>query len=355
MANATIARDDDACRQNDMHGPIFIVGSSRSGTTMMGRILGRHQRVFTFNELHFLEEVWTPGRGHDRLSREEAVALLCRLFSTQRDGYFRAGNPAAFVTEAMRLLEGDCAEDTLLYPDVFWRFLAYETLRHGRGIACEQTPRNVFYLREILDLFPGARIVNMVRDPRDVLLSQKWRWRRRVLGAHKVPLRASLVSWANYHPVVTSRIWAASVRAAQALRGHPRIMTVRFEDLVTTGAGVVRDICKFLGLEFNEEMLRIPQIGSSRDQDETNRTGMDPRKAGSWRRGGLSPTEIYICEHIAGQEMRQIGYQREYTKPSVSGFVWVFLLLPFKLLAALALNFRRASNLASYVKNRLSL
>ena len=34
---------------------IFIVGSSRSGTTMMGRILSNHKDVFTFKELHFLE------------------------------------------------------------------------------------------------------------------------------------------------------------------------------------------------------------------------------------------------------------------------------------------------------------
>ena len=38
---------------------IFIVGSSRSGTTMMGRILGNHSDVFTFKELHFFGTIWT--------------------------------------------------------------------------------------------------------------------------------------------------------------------------------------------------------------------------------------------------------------------------------------------------------
>lgn len=36
---------------------IFIVGNSRSGTTMMGRILGNHTDVFTFHELHFFEQL----------------------------------------------------------------------------------------------------------------------------------------------------------------------------------------------------------------------------------------------------------------------------------------------------------
>ncbi len=43
---------------NDTH-QIFVVGSSRSGTTMMGRILDKHPSIFTFRELHFFGTIWT--------------------------------------------------------------------------------------------------------------------------------------------------------------------------------------------------------------------------------------------------------------------------------------------------------
>jgi len=36
---------------------IFIVGNSRSGTTMLARILGNHDNVFTFHEIHFFEQL----------------------------------------------------------------------------------------------------------------------------------------------------------------------------------------------------------------------------------------------------------------------------------------------------------
>ena len=39
---------------------LFVVGNSRSGTTMMGRILGNHPDVFTFGELHFFGQLWSP-------------------------------------------------------------------------------------------------------------------------------------------------------------------------------------------------------------------------------------------------------------------------------------------------------
>lgn len=39
--------------------PIFIIGNSRSGTTLMGSILGLKREVFTFKELHFFSYLWS--------------------------------------------------------------------------------------------------------------------------------------------------------------------------------------------------------------------------------------------------------------------------------------------------------
>ena len=40
-------------------GIIFIVGNSRSGTTMMRRVLGNHPAIFMLEELHFFEQLWS--------------------------------------------------------------------------------------------------------------------------------------------------------------------------------------------------------------------------------------------------------------------------------------------------------
>lgn len=67
---------------------IFVVGNSRSGTTMLGRILGRASDVFTFNVLHFFEQMWQPQIPAERIKQETAIEYAARLMAVQRDGYY---------------------------------------------------------------------------------------------------------------------------------------------------------------------------------------------------------------------------------------------------------------------------
>lgn len=113
---------------------------------MMGRILNRHQLVFAFNELHFFEQLWSPKVAPESISFEEATQLMARLLVIQRNGYFTPTDPRNYFQEAEEIMS------TVLSPitpaSVFLGFLCYETKRHGKIIACDQTPRNLYYLND---------------------------------------------------------------------------------------------------------------------------------------------------------------------------------------------------------------
>ena len=66
---------------------IFIVGSSRSGTTMLSRILGNHSKIFTFRELHFFSRLCDSSLSSE-LSNEESQRLLAKLLCVQKNGIF---------------------------------------------------------------------------------------------------------------------------------------------------------------------------------------------------------------------------------------------------------------------------
>ena len=56
----------------DNFKPIYIVGNSRSGTTIMAIILRQNREIFSFRELHFFEQLWSQEDKHKVLSRSQA-------------------------------------------------------------------------------------------------------------------------------------------------------------------------------------------------------------------------------------------------------------------------------------------
>lgn len=318
---------------------------------MMGRIIGRHPRVHTFNELHFFEQLW-EGDDADGLPREHAVALMARLLTIERDGYLHQGDPTRFTEEAATALSGSTA-GPVRGTEVFRRFLGHEVERTGAEIACDQTPRNVFYLEEIHETFPRCRVVHMVRDPRDVLLSQKNKWRRRFLGGGGIPVREALRSWINYHPVTISQLWKASVKAGLRFAGEPWLRTVHFEDLLAEPEAEMREVCHFAGIDYSPDLLRVPRVGSSNVPDRPEERGIDPGRASSWREGGLSDTEIWTSQLISGDVAVDAGYDPAEVRANPLGLAASALAFPLKTGAAVLANLGRYADLVEAVRRRL--
>lgn len=331
---------------------IFIVGNSRSGTTMLGRVLGKHSKVYTFEELHFFERLVDSAAARERPALGDSAArrLVERLLTCAREGLFAPVAGGRYGDEARAIVAAAPARDAV---SLYAALLEHETRRHGKAVACEQTPGYLFYAEEILAAFPEARIVNMVRDPRDVLLSQNNKWKRRFLGARSIPLKEAVRSWANYHPLLIARLWVGCVRRARRFEAEPRFTTLRFEDLVADPETEVRRLCDALGLGFEPEMLQVPQIGSSLVADAPGRKGIARTRAGSWRNGRLAASDVGFCEWVAGSEMRRLGYE----PAGPAGFRLRLLpglaTLAAKVVLALPMNLSRTKNIRETVRRRL--
>jgi len=319
---------------------------------MLGRVLGNHPDVCTFGELHFFENMVDAETVRLRPAWPESrrIALVERLISSSRDGFFARAMPGKYRDDAQKICAAATSDDPI---SAYESFIHYETTRRGKSIPCEQTPRYLFFAEEILEAFPDARIINIVRDPRDVLLSQKYRWRRRRLGAASIPRWEAFRSWFNYHPYAITRLWVSAVSVAGRLANRQRFRSVRFEDLIVDPSRIVGELCSFLDIGFSSSMLDVPQLGSSTGQDRPEARGIDATRTGVWRLGGLSDVEVAICQRAAAGEMEKWGYRPEkmYAAPWK---VWLRMaVLPIQMMLALLLNWHRTTNLWQSLGRRI--
>ena len=331
--------------------PIFVVGNSRSGTTLMATILGRHPLVFRFEELHFFEELWNAKDGDDSCSRDQAIALVAKLLDIQRNGYLTRKDWHSFCSEA------DQAIGPLIAPipitKLFQLFLKYETKLQKKQIACDQTPQNVLYVKEILEYYPDARIIHMVRDPRAVLLSQKKRWRRPFL-AKNVPKKEVIRYWLNYHPITISQLWKANIRAMVRVAEDRRVCTLKYEDLLLRSVEETQKICQFLGIDYQADLLEVPQVNSSNEEDRPEKRGIDRQRANIWREGGLNQVELYWCQQINHSLMTKYDYCSQDVSPNPVSLLISAILCPIKLSFAILFSLRRMKSLGEAIRRRLS-
>ena len=327
---------------------IFIVGSSRSGTTMMGRILGNHSSIFTFKELHFFGAIWT-NNSESTLDKKQQIDLFSRLLCIEKNGLFQQNNISDFNERASAILANKDISNPL---SIYELFLAKITSDNKCFIACDQTPKNMYYLNEILLYFPNAKVINMVRDQRDVLLSQKNKWKRRFLGASAIPLSEAIRSYINYHPILSAKIWNSSLECTEKFTNNSRVTVVRFEDLLVEPIRIVKELCQFLEIEFNQEMLKVPVIGSSTQQDVKNQFLIDSSKKEKWKNGGLNSAEIYLSQLVSNSMMRKFKYDLEKFRFPPILTLFYLISFPVKLILAFILNIKRMGNIVEVIKKR---
>jgi len=329
---------------HDSPSLVFVTGASRSGTTLMSVVLGKNSRILCMNETHFFGECWDPRSAPDDLNETALEQATATLFARLERGILKAQVTQEDRAKARSFLAGLPAEKRNP-ADVYLAVVSQTARAAGKAIPCEQTPRNIFYASRLLELYPNARIVHMIRDPRAVMASQKKRWRRRQLAAVKLPFYHTVRVWANYHPTTMSQLWRRATAQALKLQSenHQRFLAVRFEDLLREPEPTVRKVCEFLGVAFEPNMLHVGQINSSHQSSVGgSRPGLNKGAIDAWREV-LSAGEIAITEQVCSGEMHSCGYNMD--APQGAGLAtrtYYGLTYLFHALSVAATNPRRA-------------
>ncbi|HED36483.1 MAG TPA: sulfotransferase [Gammaproteobacteria bacterium] len=278
------------------HPPFFVVGSDRSGTTMLMMMLDAHPNLGVSRESWFLIELMDALPLHGSLNQQQVDMAYDIIHQHPR--WQRWNIPDSELASHLKKLNNpDLAE---LVETVFQLDLGRsEKTRWG-----DKTPAYVREIKRIHSMFPQACFIHIIRDARDVCISL------RNVGWHGPSLRHMARYWRNE---VNSGIEAGKTI------GSDIYLQIPYEKLVTDTEATLREICSFLGEPFETNMLAWYDLTAKKTagrpmkfQTKLNRAP-HPDDIGRWKKE-MTSLDVAVVEAYAGDTMDKAGQQRRFTK-----------------------------------------
>jgi hypothetical protein len=203
---------------------VFIIGCPRSGTTYLQKLLATHPKVHTGWESYVFAWYLGPLLRNWR-EKEHTDAAPGEMRRVGLHSYIRDRDLHQFAKEFIKVVIGNIPNG-----DVF----------------LEKTPEHTLWIREIVDLLPDARFINIIRDGRDVVAS--------LLAAS----RTWGQEWSTHYAFSAARVWSKYIQRAESGRKlvpKENFLDVRYEDLVRDPASELRSLGAFLQLDWNDSSI----------------------------------------------------------------------------------------------------
>jgi hypothetical protein len=171
---------------------------------------------------------------------------------------------------------------------------------HGKPRAGDKTPQHVLSVEQLARAFPGARILHIVRDGRNVVPS--------LVGMHFGPdhFGAAALFW---------RDRVTRGRAGGERVGPSRYREIRYEDLVAAPEPTLRGVCEFFELPFDPAMLEYHTradelLDGLRFTHHVQGIRRPPASEGRDWRSTMPDHDVQLFEALAGDALDAFGYER---------------------------------------------
>ena len=272
---------------------IVIVGVGRSGTSLLQSMLASHSTINGIPETSFFRR------------------YICSLKNSIRTNYSRREILSVLGADSrMKRLDVDlekiCPEQSQLSRSASHSFLKiYESIlslnrkSNDGELICDKDPKLIEFL-PVVKAIPGSKIVLMIRDPRDILLSKK------------------KAEWSSKRPpllnILTGFIQMKLACGNKSFDKDSTIHVVVYEKLIHDPVVSLSSLCNFLDLEFEPSMLNFGVHAKhlvAADEYSWKKETLGPlltENANKWE-SHLSHSEVAVIEKLSGDAFRIGGYK----------------------------------------------
>jgi hypothetical protein len=274
----------------------FLLGCPRSGTTLFGRMIDAHREMAVVPEIRWLARRYTLREGLTPDGRL-TPSFFANLKKFSRFTHMPLGEDelAPFVASPGAISYADFM--TVLY-DALGK--AHGKRLVGQKNADHAVPTDV---PVVLGLWPEAKVVHLVRDGRDVCLSVlNWRIRDKV---------ERLFSTWNECRIATLAAWwewqIRLLREAGSALGPQKYLEVRYEALVAHPEETCAQLCDFMGVAYDPDMLHFHEHAPDR---KAKQAWLPPTPGRRDWRSQMTRDDQERFEAVAGPVLDELGYER---------------------------------------------
>ena len=223
-------------KDSDLFAPFFIIGSGRSGTTLLRRILNSHSELFIPPETYEIGPSIQQFRVINNIGWNNLVKLVYANFEFNSD--FHAFNMGSLKNLYVEVCSYDDSQRTLAHilNALYLHYRKEHKIEAGRW--GDKTPLNTLYLQEIKDVFPAAKFIHVIRNPYDSIFSY--------------------VNSGIYKNIKdAAERWKKSIELACDLgeKYACNYFEIQYEKMVDMPAENIMNICKYLEIDYEKSML----------------------------------------------------------------------------------------------------
>lgn len=271
-----------------VENPFFIVGSGRSGTTVLRLMINMHSRLRVPRESWFLIPLLDTLPLSGPLGKDEKELAFEMISSHSRWKDWECED------EVLRraIFDPEIADLAALVNRIYFDCAGM----NGKPRWGDKTPKYSYYVMKLHEVFPAARFIHLYRDARDTCVSMR------------------NGGWCEGDIQRIVRQWVGMTRAARegAKLGPDHYLEVSYEALVTKPEEHLRKICDFLGEPYQPEMLDFYLTAAKETapwEDGIHlktRSPVGAANIGTWRKE-LSRWELWVVEAYASATMQTVG------------------------------------------------
>ncbi len=272
-------------------GPVFIGGLDRSGKTTLRGFLQSHP---AFSIPAVGSNLWSYF--YKQFGSLSHPRNLERCLTAMK-GY----KQVRFLEPDWERLRRDFLQGQATYARLFALLQQQHAEREGKPRWGDQTGLIERYADQVLGAYPDARMIHMLRDPRDRYAGSLQLW-----PSGKARAGGAAARW----------LYTTGLAQRNLKKHSGRYLVVRFEDLILQPEQTLRKVCAFLEEEFDPRMLTMEGAPEHREKmirrSHGDRGGspLSSEYIGIYR-GQIPAAELVFLQTILGARMRRFGYDLE--------------------------------------------